>query len=146
MNVDSSLGVAGVTGTVVNETDLVRLSPLPSEQVRALPDVTVAQLRQALRRGTKVYRAKISQAGTAAPTVTVLENDFGAAIVWTRNSAGNYTGTLVGAFTLNKTFALGSLATAAAMGIARASADAVTVIVSGDDVLSNASLEIIVYP
>jgi hypothetical protein len=43
------------------------------------------------------YIATISQAGTAAPVVTVLENTIGD-IVWTRTSAGNYIGTLTGAF------------------------------------------------
>jgi len=43
------------------------------------------------------YIATISQAGTAAPTVTVLENSIGD-IVWTRVAAGRYHGTLMGAF------------------------------------------------
>jgi len=45
----------------------------------------------------KKYIALISQTGTADPTVTVLENTIGD-IVWTRLSAGNYEGTLTGAF------------------------------------------------
>ena len=51
----------------------------------------------------KVYSALITQSGTAAPTVTVLENAIGA-IVWTRTSTGEYAGTLAGAFTASKTF------------------------------------------
>jgi len=43
------------------------------------------------------YIATISQAGTAAPTVTVLENSIGD-IVWTRTAVGDYLGTLTGAF------------------------------------------------
>ena len=53
--------------------------------------------------GVKVYRALLSQLGTADPTVVVLENSIGA-IVWTRNSTGVYYGTLIGAFTLHKTW------------------------------------------
>ena len=53
--------------------------------------------------GYKEYSALMSQTGTSAPTVKVLKNDLGAAIVWTRGSAGNYVGTLTAAFTVNKT-------------------------------------------
>jgi len=53
----------------------------------------------------KMYRATITQDGTtAAPTATVLNNTLGGTVVWTRNSAGIYTGTLSGAFTSAKTF------------------------------------------
>ena len=48
----------------------------------------------------KVYVAKISQTGTAAPTVTVLENTIGD-IVWTRTDVGEYVATLSDAFTTN---------------------------------------------
>lgn len=47
----------------------------------------------------KFYFGSISQAGTAAPTVTTGGNTVGA-IVWTRNDVGSYTGTLAGAFPL----------------------------------------------
>ena len=53
----------------------------------------------------KSYVALISQTGTAAPTVTVLENTIGD-IVWTRFAAGDYRGTLTGAFTSGKVFCL----------------------------------------
>jgi hypothetical protein len=52
----------------------------------------------------KVYSALISQSGTSAPTVTVLENTIGT-IVWARSASGDYNGTLTGAFTASKTFA-----------------------------------------
>jgi hypothetical protein len=50
----------------------------------------------------QVYTALISQTGTNAPTVIVLENTIGN-IVWTRTTTGNYSGTLVGAFPEDKT-------------------------------------------
>jgi len=53
--------------------------------------------------GYKVYIALISQTSTSAPTVTVLQNTIGT-IVWTRDAAGEYYGTLVGAFTTDKTY------------------------------------------
>jgi hypothetical protein len=56
----------------------------------------------------KKYVALMSQTGTAAPTVTVLENSIGD-IVWTRDSTGIYEGTLTGAFTLDKTYTMMSV-------------------------------------
>jgi len=55
--------------------------------------------------GYKSYVALMSQTGTNNPTAIELENSLGN-IVWTRNSAGYYTGTLSGAFPLTKTFIL----------------------------------------
>ena len=51
----------------------------------------------------KKYTALLSQSGTGAPTVTVLENTLGGTVVWTRSSTGTYIGTLSGAFNLSKT-------------------------------------------
>ena len=56
--------------------------------------------------GPKVYRAMLTQSGTADPVATVLENTLGGDIVWTRVNAGIYNGTLTGAFTENKTHVL----------------------------------------
>jgi hypothetical protein len=50
----------------------------------------------------KVYIVKISQAGTAAPTVEILKDTL-TGVVLARTSAGNYTLTKAGAFTANKT-------------------------------------------
>ena len=52
--------------------------------------------------GVKVYRALLTQSGTSAPTVTVLENTLGGTVVWTRNGAGEYYGTLANAFPASK--------------------------------------------
>ena len=52
----------------------------------------------------KVYRALLTQTSTNAPTSTIIENTLSGDIVWTRNSPGNYTGTLTGEFLLGKTF------------------------------------------
>lgn len=51
----------------------------------------------------KVYKALLTQTGTDAPVATVLENTLGGTIVWSYFNAGNYIGTLAGAFTANKT-------------------------------------------
>ena len=51
------------------------------------------------------YIALISQSTTADPTVIELENTIGP-IIWTRAATGSYFGTLTGAFTANKTYAM----------------------------------------
>ena len=51
----------------------------------------------------KVYTALLTQIDAEAPVATVLENTLGGIISWTRDSAGNYIGTLNGAFPLGKT-------------------------------------------
>lgn len=61
---------------------------------------------RAVFRPKKVYKALITQSGTSAPTVTVIENTLGGTVVWARTGTGVYTGTLVGAFTANKTWAI----------------------------------------
>ena len=54
----------------------------------------------------KVYKALLTQSGTSAPVATVLENTLGGTVVWSYSGPGQYTGTLAGAFTENKTFVL----------------------------------------
>lgn len=48
------------------------------------------------------YSALLTQSSTNDPTVTVLYNTFSGTIVWSRNGAGDYRGTLTGAFPANK--------------------------------------------
>lgn len=43
--------------------------------------------------GVLEYIALLTQASTAAPVATVLKNTLGVTITWSRNSAGNYSGT-----------------------------------------------------
>lgn len=56
--------------------------------------------------GYKSYAATITQTGTAAPVATVLNSgayNYLGAITWARTSAGVYTATLTGKFTVGKT-------------------------------------------
>jgi hypothetical protein len=102
----------------------------------------------------KVYSALISQSGTSAPTAVELENNLSGPIVWTRDSAGTYFGTLVGAFTASSTMVLLTLnyAGTSVTGYAvRSSADVIMLQTinaantSVDGKLVSASLEIRVY-
>lgn len=54
--------------------------------------------------GVKIYRVIVAQSGTSAPTATVLGNSLGGTPTFARSAAGQYTITLAGAFTSNKTF------------------------------------------
>ena len=59
---------------------------------------------ESMGRPYKVYTALLTQTGTNAPVATVLENTLGGDIVWSRNSEGDYSLTLTGAFILDKTY------------------------------------------
>jgi hypothetical protein len=103
----------------------------------------------------KIYTALLSQSGTSDPTATILGTNEIGAIIWTRNSTGNYTGTLTGAFTNNKTWLIcqkgdgtGSFVNAL---LSRNSDNALTLDVrdnanSVTDSFTNLSIEIRVYP
>lgn len=59
------------------------------------------QLFDALRKITRpynVYSALVTQSGTSAPTVDVLENTLSGSVTWARTAAGSYTATLAGEF------------------------------------------------
>jgi hypothetical protein len=109
--------------------------------------------------GAKVYRALLTQSGTAAPTAHVLENSLGGTLVWSYVDVGVYHGTLAGAFPdANKVFSpplaffSPDLTNAVFMRIDQADANTVAttcVDVSGDIDEMGASLiavEILVYP
>jgi len=106
-----------------------------------------------------VYRALLTQSSTDAPMATVLENTLGGTVVWTRDGAGLFFGTLTGAFTASKTFCLvsGKSGTGNAfrnINIYSASTDVVTVAVQlhdgteidYDDSGAPMSVQILVYP
>lgn len=108
--------------------------------------------------GHLIYRALISQIGTDDPSVTVLENTIGA-IVWARIGVGQYTGTLIGAFTSTKTmFFLGPLNNPAnSSNLDWVSEDVINIFTAAfnngtsvwddsDDILIRQSIEIFVYP
>lgn len=105
--------------------------------------------------GYQAYTALLTQSGTGDPTATVLGTNGIGAIVWTRNSAGNYTGTLTGAFTANKTWLIcqkGDGSGSFVNGLlSRSSANALTLDVRDNtaavqDNFTNMSIEVRVYP
>lgn len=63
------------------------------------PDQTLSSQNPAVKNWTGL----ITQTGTDIPTAIVLRNDLGGTITWARSGVGYYTGTLTGAFTIDKT-------------------------------------------
>ena len=64
----------------------------------------IASFANSYSLGYTVYTALLTQAGTAAPVATILQNTTGGTITWTRTGTGEYTATIANAlFTLNKT-------------------------------------------
>lgn len=101
----------------------------------------------------KKYIATISQAGTLDPVVTILENTLGG-IVWTRNSAGVYSGTLPDAFPTqaNVYLYLSNALQSNYVAIYRVSNDVIQIItydftnIGQDNYLDYNTIEIRVYP
>jgi len=110
---------------------------------------SVAALANAINLGYTSYAGYLVQSGTEAPLATVMQNTTGGTIAWSRNSAGNYSGTITGgAFTAGKTlvFVNQGGSTSASVNIAWASsATAINIITGADDVLAKASIEIRIY-
>jgi hypothetical protein len=109
----------------------------------------------------KVYTALLTQTETDDPVATVLENSLGGTLVWTRNSDGDYTATLIGAFpdenqffTLNAISAVYSANTSVSVywndsdsfQLTTATGDGVTIPYTFvDDIIYNYPIEIRVY-
>jgi hypothetical protein len=103
----------------------------------------------------QVYTVLLTATTGNDPTATVLGTNSVGAIVWTRNSAGNYTGTLSSAFTANKTWATiqaGDMAGNFVNGFISSTTTSTITLVTLDnvnsavDAFSNLSIEIRVYP
>lgn len=106
--------------------------------------------------GVKVHRTLLTQTSTNAPSAVVLENSLGGTVVWTRDSAGTYFGTLAGAFPENKCFFLSQLNDPAAgtISVSRVSDNVIAVQsvtpaatpLKADGLLNLASIQVLVYP
>ena len=126
-----------------------------SDEQPVTSNVTIAALAALINSGSvagyKTYTALLTQAGTAAPVPTILQNTTGGTFTWTRQSAGNYTITASSAlFIANKTMVFingGSSGYNIANGFMwnRASDTTVTLNLGTDDRLANGSFEIRIY-
>ena len=103
----------------------------------------------------KVYTALLSQTGTNAPVATILENTLGVNPIWSYDSAGYYLFTEIGAFPINKTtIVIGNESNTDFYTLIFRNNDEIGVFTSllsnigggNNDLLSNTSIEIRVYP
>ena len=101
--------------------------------------------------GYTVYTALLTQAGTAAPVATILQNTTGTTFTWARTSSGTYTITASSnAFTSNKTIVFMNLGEYAGGGVprsvwARTSDTVATITTGGDGRITNGSFEVRIY-
>lgn len=101
--------------------------------------------------GYTVYTALLTQAGTAAPVATILQNTTGATFTWARTSSGTYTITASSnTFTSNKTIVFMNLGEYAGGGVprsvwARTSDTVATITTGGDGRIINGSFEVRIY-
>ena len=109
---------------------------------------SVAAFANTYNLGYTVYTALLTQAGTAAPVATILQNTTGGTLTWTRQSAGNYTVTASSAlFTANKTIVFGNQGNFLQKTLAwnRTSDTTVALDLGSDDRLINGAFEIRIY-
>lgn len=93
------------TSANINDDDLFDVQIMEVGATQYQPaKMSASELKNFINGGWLIYRALISQSGTSAPTVTILENTLGGSITWAYSTTGRYFGTLVGAFLANTTF------------------------------------------
>ena len=114
--------------------------------------ITVANLKTALGVNYTKLVVLISQSGTNAPTLTILENTTGATFSTVRQAQGVYQiTTLSSVFTVNKTLILANNFTYPyTVDISRTGVTNLTIgtydgVSTSDDVLVNSSLEVRIY-
>ncbi len=108
----------------------------------------IASFANSYSLGYTVYTALLTQAGTAAPVATILQNTTGGTITWTRTGAGAYTATISSSlFTSNKTivFINGGTPPTSTIFWESPSTTTVTISTGSDSKLTDASIEIRVY-
>lgn len=142
--------ISGMASTTLTPMD-VDLDAVEFEINNAL--VTEKITRKLIRGNYKIYVAFITQLDKNAPTINaILENTIGD-IVWSYTSAGEYVGTLNGAFTPNKTICFAGVNnnTLSSIQLSSPNVNEVTLFTydstnaTSDELLSKTSIEIRVY-
>ena len=109
----------------------------------------IASFANSYSLGYTVYTALLTQAGTAAPVATIIQNTTGATFTWARTSSGTYTITASSnAFTNNKTilfFNLGEYTFTVNSPWTRTSDTVITISLGGDGRITNGSFEVRIY-
>jgi len=134
---------------IIGSETYTTATPVIGNPTRNFTVSSIAALANSINLGYTSYAGYLVQSGTEAPLATVMQNTTGGTIAWSRNSSGNYSGTITGgAFTAGKTlvFINQGGSTSASVNIAWASsATAITIITGADDVLAKAAIEIRIY-
>lgn len=159
LTINRSTGNATFTGTIkaTSFNGSATLTGTPTAPTAAPGTNTTQIATTAFVQAAKKYKTYIgilNQSSTSAPTVTVINNELSSAIVWTYSSVGGYVGTLIGAFTNNKTsinFTNGQAGNGI-YGSYRLSDNAINITssnsttgVASDGMIWNATIEIRVY-
>ena len=140
-------------------SDLTALTTATDSMVLVINDgtpttksITVANLKASLGVNYTKLVVLISQSGTNAPTLTILENTTGATFSTVRQAQGVYQiTTLSSVFTVNKTLILANNFTYPyTVDISRTGVTNLTIgtydgVSTSDDVLLNSSLEVRIY-
>jgi hypothetical protein len=145
--------------SVTSSTGVTVLSGVSNVSVTNSSGITVTESNVTYNNGIKTlnsvnykkYVALLNQTGTNDPTAYVLENTLSSGIVWTRDTTGEYLGTVTGEFTENKTVAFLTITDNGEAMTGRKNINTIAVYTynsSGaatDGKLTNASIEIRVY-
>jgi hypothetical protein len=135
----------------VNTTGLVTIPSQTNALINADANgkaIITKEYVTAIVKPYKEYVALLTQTVTNAPVATVLDNTLGGTVVWSRNTFGNYSGILTGAFTVNKTVGYVQTNTASRPLSFNSNASANTIEIStngADDILNNATIVVRVY-
>ena len=99
---------SGDTRLVGTQINVPQSGGLYQNQTRNFTVQQIAEFSNSYSLGYTVYTALITQAGTAAPVATVLQNTTGGTIVWSYSgNVGSYVATIDNAtYTANKTAVL----------------------------------------
>lgn len=147
-------GVLFLFKTTISIYSRIDTSFLTAVRTHNLPDASGTIALVETIKPYKVYTALLSQSGTSAPTLVVLENTLGDTVTPLYNSVGNYTLQLstLNLFTSTKTFILlnSSYSSDAYLGVVRGSDNELLVNSTfngsnSNNVISDASIEIRVY-
>ena len=131
---DKLIGTDGTSGADSGKTKNYTISSLTTHIANNL--------------GYTVYTALLTQAGTAAPVATILQNTTGGTFTWSRQSAANYTVTASSAlFTANKTIVFLNNGSIEPSNVKwnRTSDTTITLIGIADNQFTNGSFEIRIY-
>jgi hypothetical protein len=128
---------------------------ITSNNVKLSAAYMTGPLTQQIEQPMNIYRALLTQSGTSAPVATVLENTFGAPLVWSYANVGDYNVTLAAAFPNANTFARGGpgILTLKQSVMSRTDANVVNLKTysnitgpAANDLLTASPVEIVQYP